>query len=95
MLLKKNIQFIDVREAHEQPKIEDLEVINIPLNQLENNLDKIDSSKKKAIFCQSGTRSKRAVERLQELDIQNCFSITEGASEIKNKIKEHYKMLSK
>jgi len=95
MLSEKNIQFIDVREAHEQPKIESLEVTNVPLNQLGNNLDKIDSSKKKAIFCQSGTRSKRAVELLQELDIQNCFSITEGASEIKNKIKEHYKMLSK
>ncbi|WP_142785751.1 HesA/MoeB/ThiF family protein [Changchengzhania lutea] len=81
-LSEENIQFIDVREAHEQPKIEDFPITYIPLNQLENSLDNIDATKKKAIFCQSGIRSKRAVEILQELDIQNCFSINEGASEI-------------
>ena len=94
ILSEENIQFIDVREAHEQPKIEDLKVTNIPLSQLKNSLNKIDTRKKKALFCKSGTRSKRAVELLQELDIQNCFSIIEGALEIKNKINEHYKMLS-
>jgi len=94
IISKNNIQFIDVREAHEQPKIEGLEVTNVPLSKLENNLDKLDSAKKKAIFCQSGIRSKRAVELLQKLDIQNCYSVNEGASEIKIIIKEHHKMLS-
>jgi adenylyltransferase/sulfurtransferase len=90
-LSNKNVQFIDVREPNEQPKIKDLEVTNIPLSQLQQHLDKIDSSKKKAIFCQSGIRSKHTVEILQELEIQNCFSINEGASDIKNYLKEHYK----
>ena len=93
LLSEKNIQFIDVRETHEQPKIDDLSVTYIPLSQLEQQLDKIDITKKKAIFCQSGMRSKRAVELLLEHEIINCFSITEGASEIKNKINEHYKVL--
>lgn len=95
IILEENIQFIDVREADEEPKIEDLEVTPIPLSQLENNLDKINSDIKKAIFCQSGIRSKRAVEILQGIDIKNCLSIIEGASEIKNKIKDHYKISSK
>ncbi|MEP1487406.1 MAG: HesA/MoeB/ThiF family protein [Algibacter sp.] len=82
ILSEENIQFIDVREAHEQPKIENLMVTSIPLSQLENSLDKIDTTKKKALFCQSGIRSKRAVELLQELEIQNCFSLIEGAAEI-------------
>ena len=82
ILSEENIQFIDVREVNEQPKIEDLPITYIPLSQLEHHLNKIDVTKKKAVFCQSGIRSKRAVELLQELDIQNCFSISEGALEI-------------
>lgn len=95
LLSEENIQFIDVREENEQPKIEELPVTRIPLSQLEHSLDKIDKTKKKALFCQSGIRSKRAVEILQELDIHNSFSVIEGASEIKNIIKEHYKISSK
>ena len=94
MFSKKNVQFIDVREAHEQPKVEGLEVINIPLGELKINLDKIDPGKKKALFCQSGIRSKRAVEILQEFNIHNCFSVNEGATEIKSILKEYYKMSS-
>lgn len=94
LLSEKNIQFIDVREAHEQPKVEDLLVTNIPLSELEHNLDKFDSGKKKVIFCQSGIRSKRAVEILQEFNIQNCFSVKEGASEIKTILKTYYKLSS-
>ena len=95
ILSEENIQFIDVREAHEQPKIEDLTVTYIPLSELEQRLDQIDPTKKKAIFCQSGIRSTRAVELLQELDVNNSFSIKESASEIKNKLKEHHKISSK
>lgn len=83
-LSEENVQYIDVREAYEQPKIEGLEVACIPLSQLENRINEIDSIKKKAIFCQSGIRSKRAAELLQEQNIQNCFSVIEGASEIKS-----------
>ena len=93
VLSEKNIQFIDVRETHEQPKIDDLPVMYIPLSQLENKLDQIDITKNKAVFCQSGMRSKRAVELLLEHNILNCFSIVEGAAEIQNKINEHNNML--
>ena len=93
VLSEKNIQFIDVRETHEQPKIDYLPVMYIPLSQLEKQLDQIDITKKKAIFCQSGMRSKRAVDILLEHNILNCFSIVEGAAEIQSKIKEHNNML--
>ncbi|WJJ95234.1 HesA/MoeB/ThiF family protein [Algibacter luteus] len=91
LLPEKSVQFIDVRDSIEQPKIEGLEVINIPLSQLENNLHQLDSEKTKALFCQSGIRSKQAAELLHEYKVQNCYSIVEGASEINNKIKEHLK----
>ena len=84
ILDKENIQFIDVRESHEIPKIEYFDVVEIPLGDLKHQLDKMDSNKQKAVFCQSGIRSKKAVSILRELNIQNCFSIKEGVSEINN-----------
>lgn len=88
VLFKDNIQFIDVREPHELPKIE---AISIPLSELENSIHKIDSEKRKVIFCQSGTRSKQAVSILKNLNIADCYSIKEGASEIKTFLKEQQK----
>ena len=77
-----NVQFIDVRELHEQPKIKNFNVIQIPLSVLENQLDLISLVEEKAIFCQSGIRSKTAVSILKKHHINNCYSIKEGASEI-------------
>src|SRR5690606_32527449 len=59
VLSKENIQFIDVREVHERPKIDALEITSIPLSELENSIDKILTEKQKVIFCQSGMRSKK------------------------------------
>ncbi|MBN4070199.1 molybdopterin-synthase adenylyltransferase MoeB [Olleya sp. AH-315-F22] len=76
---KKNIQFIDVREYAELPKVEELNPLCIPLSELENNLEKIDFEKEKIIFCQSGIRSKKAVSILQKHNINNSYSVKEGA----------------
>ncbi len=81
-LNNKNVQFIDVRELHEQPKIKNFNVIKIPLSALESQLELISLIKDKAIFCQSGIRSKTAVSILKKYNINNCYSIREGASEI-------------
>ncbi|MGB5419847.1 molybdopterin-synthase adenylyltransferase MoeB [Algibacter sp.] len=84
IISKENIQFIDVRESHELPKVENINATNIPLNHLKDNLHKIDSDKKKVLFCQSGIRSKKAVLILQNAKIKNCFSLKEGALELNN-----------
>ncbi|MDD7887294.1 HesA/MoeB/ThiF family protein [Flavivirga sp. 57AJ16] len=80
---RTNLQIIDVREIHETPKIEYLEITSIPLSKLEQSVDSIDPEKQKVIFCQSGIRSKRAVSILKALEVNNCYSIVEGAPEIK------------
>lgn len=85
-LQKENVQFIDVRETHEQPKVNIINVVQIPLSELEQQLDKINSEKENIIFCQSGIRSKKAVVLLQENNINNCYSLKEGALAII----EHY-----
>ncbi len=84
IISEENIQFIDIRESHEQPKIENIKVSHIPLSQLEHSLSKINSDKKKVLFCQSGVRSKRATQILNELNIANCFSLKEGAIVLNN-----------
>ncbi len=77
-----NLQFIDVREMEEQPKVASINPLYLPLSEFENNLDKIDPEKTKVIFCQAGIRSKSAVSILQKHRINNSYSIKEGALEI-------------
>lgn len=86
----ENIQLVDVRETHELPKIDGLQVTFIPLSNLENNIDKIQPNKEKMIFCQSGVRSKQAVSTLKKIGITNCYSIKEGALEINNFINNRH-----
>lgn len=87
---RENIQIVDVRETHELPKIDGLQVTFIPLSNLENNIDKIQPNKEKMIFCQSGVRSQQAVSTLKKIGITNCYSIKEGALEINNFINNRH-----
>ncbi len=84
---KRNFQLIDVRELHEQPKVEGLNVLQIPLSNFENTLDKINLDKEKIIFCKSGIRSKTAVSMLQKHHINNSYSVKEGILEILDYLK--------
>ncbi|GAB2779513.1 molybdopterin-synthase adenylyltransferase MoeB [Salinimicrobium soli] len=93
LLGQENIQFIDVRELHEQPKVQAIDAIQIPLNELNQQIDKISEFSTKAVFCQSGIRSRRAVSMLQEHNFSNCYSIREGASEINRIIKGIHKQV--
>jgi adenylyltransferase/sulfurtransferase len=89
-LKNTNAQFIDVRESHEQPKVDGIDITYIPLSELEQHLHKIDKQKDKFIFCQSGIRSKTAVSKLNALHIGNCYTINETISEIiKRTQKQH------
>lgn len=92
-LKMKNLQFIDVREYYEQPKVEGLGVIEIPLSNFENELNKIASEKNSMIFCKSGIRSKTAVSILKKHQINNSFSIKEGASEIMEYLEKNKKQI--
>ena len=73
-----NIQFIDVREINEQPKLTLSNCIEIPLGNLENNINLIDASKTIIVFCQSGIRSKNAVEILYKHGFKESFSFNGG-----------------
>ncbi|GAB1855944.1 molybdopterin-synthase adenylyltransferase MoeB [Flavobacteriaceae bacterium MHTCC 0001] len=92
IIQKGNIQIIDVREHNDFPKVDELPVISVPLSALQNELKSLNNNKKTYIFCQSGIRSKKATQFLKDQGIQNCYSIREGASEIKNYLEKHHKV---
>ncbi|WP_103069449.1 molybdopterin-synthase adenylyltransferase MoeB [Aquimarina sediminis] len=84
----ENAQFIDVRETHEQPKIDYLDPIYIPLGSLEQKLITISKEKKTIVFCQSGIRSKKAVEILFQNGFKDVSHIKGGAIALYNTISE-------
>lgn len=86
---RTNIQIIDVREIHEQPKINEIPVTSVPLSLLPQKMEQLDNVKEKYFFCQSGMRSKKAIDYLKDQGFNNCFGIVEGAAEIKEYLIKH------
>ncbi|WP_233357750.1 HesA/MoeB/ThiF family protein [Haloflavibacter putidus] len=86
---KENLQFIDVRELTEMPRIENENLLEIPLSGLTENLWLISKEKKKVIFCQTGIRSKTAVSLLQAQQFTDCHSLKNGVAAFQQKQKEN------
>ena len=77
ILLSEKFQLIDVRELHEY-EIKNIGGVLIPLNELENNLDKISTTLPLIIHCQSGMRSKKAIELLKQKGFNNLTNLKNG-----------------
>ncbi|KQB39639.1 HesA/MoeB/ThiF family protein [Flavobacterium aquidurense] len=73
------VLFLDVRDEDEVPKINFKNVIQIPLLNLENQIEKLNKNQVIYVFCQSGIRSKIAVELLHKNEFKNAKSVIDGA----------------
>lgn len=82
------VLFLDVRNSDESPKINLKNQIQIPLMNLENEIEKLDKNQTIYIFCQSGIRSKIAVELLHKHQYKNIKSIAGGALAMKQSLQE-------
>jgi len=71
--------FLDVRNWDEYPKIIIENSIQVPLDNLEKELNQLDSNAVFFVFCQSGIRSKMAVEILRKNRFKKVQSIVGGA----------------
>jgi len=60
------MQYIDVREIYEEPKIKALNGICIPMGEIPESIHKIERSKTVIVYCHSGIRSRIAIKSLQE-----------------------------
>ncbi|OXB02310.1 HesA/MoeB/ThiF family protein [Flavobacterium pectinovorum] len=82
------VLFLDVRNEDEVPKINFKNGIRIPLMNLENEFKKLNPNQTIYVYCQSGIRSKIAVELLQKKEFKNVKSIAGGALAMKQLLKE-------
>ncbi|MBI2272060.1 MAG: molybdopterin-synthase adenylyltransferase MoeB [Bacteroidetes bacterium] len=60
------IQLLDVREPFEEPQVNELVDLQIPLGDIPDKTYLISKNKKVIVFCRSGQRSKRAIELLEK-----------------------------
>ena len=86
--INEPLQFLDVRNFDELPKIEDFATMQIPLNELKQKANRLDASKKTVVFCQSGARSDHAVTILHDLGFNFCYSLNEGAEDLREYLKK-------
>lgn len=82
-LEEKEIQILDVRMPWEQPKLADERVINIPLQEIPQNIGAIDKNIKTLVLCQHGVRSVRCIEFLENEGFNQLINLKEGLSEWK------------
>lgn len=78
LLNNEEVQVIDVREPHEQPKVEALNAVNIPLQTIPHQLNQIDKNKKVIVYCQHGVRSLHAIDYLKQQGFDNLINLTGG-----------------
>ncbi|MDQ1166785.1 HesA/MoeB/ThiF family protein [Flavobacterium sp. SORGH_AS_0622] len=89
------VLFLDVRNEDELPKINLKNSLQIPLVNLENEIKKLNSNQTIYVFCQSGIRSKIAVELLQKHQFKNIKSIAGGALAMKESLHEKSILINK
>lgn len=77
---KEDILVLDVREPHEY-EIVNMGGMLIPLGELPNRVNEIDSAQSIVVHCHRGGRSQRAVEFLQELGFRKVQNLAGGIDE--------------
>ena len=79
---KVNIHWIDVREKEEKPRLNFSKITELPLEKFSSFDFLRNDQSKKIIFCQSGSRSKKALIKMKKQGIDNCYCLKEGAIEL-------------
>lgn len=77
----ENVQFIDVRTPEEYANGHAPKALNLPLDNLESDLTKLDKSKPVYVICQTGRRSQKGAEILQKAGFADIYNINGGTSE--------------
>jgi rhodanese-related sulfurtransferase len=73
-------QFVDVRTPEEYASGHAARAINIPLDTLNANLDRLETNEPIYFICESGNRSKIAAEKLREAGFNNVSSVAGGTA---------------
>jgi sulfur-carrier protein adenylyltransferase/sulfurtransferase len=77
-------QIIDVREPYEYHK-GNIGGVSVPLAEIDNLTDKVKPNKKAVLVCRSGTRSIKAIRKLEKKGFTNLYNLKGGLIEwVKN-----------
>ncbi len=85
-----DVQWVDVRELHEHPRLINIVSEEIPLSQFENNLDRLDSEETVVVFCQSGVRSLKACQILHRSGFKKIKNVGGGAEALSRELLVDY-----
>ena len=88
-LKKDNAIFLDVRDLHEKPTIDIQNYQQIPLIEIPKSLHKINPKKDIIVICQSGKRSRNAVQILRKNSFKGSYSLNDGAAALLKQLKIH------
>ena len=88
-LKKDNAIFLDVRDLHEKPNINIQNYQQIPLIEIPKSLDEINNEKEIIVICQSGIRSKNAVQILRNNRFKKSYSLRDGAAALLKQLKKN------
>lgn len=78
--------YLDVRDPFEEPQLDAENVINIPMSRLDEKQTDIPSDQPIHVICQTGKRSKQAVDQLKEkYGMTNLVNVDGGVQAIMNK----------
>jgi len=75
---EKFLQFVDVRRIAEHANGHAVRTINIPLDRLDKELDKLDPNVPTYIICQSGYRSSVGTSILENAGFKTIYNVTGG-----------------
>ncbi len=78
----ENYTIIDLREVHEIPKLDYKNIINISFLEIENHLSNFNKDQPIILFCQSGIRSKKAVDLFLENGFTNITHLQKGIQNV-------------
>ncbi len=77
-LLTSGIQFVDVRRPAEHANGHAVNTINLPLDSLARELDKLNPDKPTYVICQSGYRSSAATSLLENAGFREIYNVIGG-----------------
>jgi hydroxyacylglutathione hydrolase len=72
------LQFVDVRRPAEHASGHAVQTLNIPLDKLARELDRLDPSKPTYVICQSGYRSSVGTSILENAGFDKVYNVTGG-----------------
>lgn len=73
-------QLIDVRTAEEYAGRRAAGAVNLPLDELAANFDKLDKDRPVYVICETGRRSKKGADLLWENGFRRVFNVEGGTS---------------